>query len=157
MSKSDVTPALLADLKEKAQKATPGSWYRNGIQIQTANQIPIAASLYCPGKHDAAMTAANDAAFIAAASPDVVLALIERIEKQEKEAGWLASQLSKCETDCEYCLPFCPYELGKQPAFCDYDEKHAYDASCDGEMPCTHRIDICWREAARLAMENTLS
>lgn len=67
---------------------------------------------------------------------------------------WLASQLSKCETDSEYTLPFCPYELDKQPEYCDYDEKLAYDASCDGEMPCTHKIEECWRESARRAVKD---
>ncbi len=81
----------LTELKELAQKATPGPWVLDGIDQDEPHIIStiISKGLYSPHPHVASCPMQwkdhykhlNNAAFIAAANPHVVLQLIERIEK----------------------------------------------------------------------------
>ena len=108
MEKIELTPALLSDLKEKAEKALPN----HQIVYQDGEERYILSS------------------FIAATNPAVVLALIEKIErleedfeaaarsaadesvkavKLEEEADWLAKQASlmcDCIENCDECRLF---------------------------------------------------
>lgn len=68
-----------------------------------------------------------DTDHIAAANPAVVLELIEKIERLEEEANWLAKQLTKFDV-----IP-CP----------------EHPCSRSGKNGCLQ----CWREAARKAVE----
>lgn len=188
------------DLKALAQKATPGEWYQVGEYGIGAEDVGgWAGGIPSPV---ARAQSKNDAAYVAAASPQAILELIadhERLQKLvelwrhdydtltdrvnrlvkdntrltieaqelnssggeaakdyrqlEKETDWLASILADCNSDSDYCLPFCPYHIDKQPAYCDYNEADAEEAGCSGELPCTHRQQDCWREAARNAVK----
>ncbi len=75
-----ITPELLADLKAKAQAATPGPWEQHEHYphvIVDGVLDPICEVNRSPYAYTDSRT---DAAYISAASPDVVLALIEKIE-----------------------------------------------------------------------------
>lgn len=134
--KIEITPELLADLKARAGKATPGPWVEFGLESGNGNSsytvgtekpgldiCRLNSQLYCKN-------CLCNAAYIAAASPAVVLALIEEIErleedfdaaarsaadesvkavKLEEEAEWLAKQASlmcDCIENCDECRLF---------------------------------------------------
>lgn len=159
MDKIEITPEFMADLKAKAEKATPILWIANfGNPKQD-----VKAAL------DAGTT--SDAEYIIAANPQLVLALIWRLEnlelmsrqwrtkfkdrgaelhikrnlfqknkkrmmrlekqicKLEKEASWLADNLA--ERDCPHNCPHnCPSE----------------------EAPMLEECALCWRKAAKAAI-----
>ncbi|MBD5641853.1 MAG: hypothetical protein HDQ91_05495 [Desulfovibrio sp.] len=83
----------IARLKELAERATQGSWIAEENDYcydyvwrkmqMISNDSDILAVM------EPLENAANDAAYIAAANPTVVLALIEKIERLEKENGEL--------------------------------------------------------------------
>lgn len=85
----EITPELLADLKEKAEKATQGLWqvflpkqtdgYGTCIASEDGNIL-----LSMRGKSGNARKYNSE--YIAAANPAVMLALIARIEELEKQA-----------------------------------------------------------------------
>jgi hypothetical protein len=86
MVMADLTPELLDRLEEIAKAATPGPWCLNG------GTAAIAATygrqkIFCT--HVGGTYPAADAKHIAAASPDVVLALVEAA----RERGQLSRQL----------------------------------------------------------------
>lgn len=129
MSRIEISPEWLAGLKELAEKATPGPWIMGedgGVYSEARRDIPVDII-------DGLYTEAPDAAFIAAASPDVVLGLIERIGKLEKEADWLAERLKKVCNAYDMC--------GMANESCPFD----------GEYRC-YSEDLDWREAARNAI-----
>ena len=80
----EITPALLSDLRQKAEAATQGPW----------NQQGLASLLRFAQKHDGPwnddeyidctlqLPEEKDADYIAAASPAVVLALINQLDWQ---------------------------------------------------------------------------
>ena len=80
--KIEITSELLTDLKEKAGKAMPGPWELDETPTDIATYYEIYSTdwMVADCEKDGA-----SAAFIAAANPAVVLALIERIERLEKE------------------------------------------------------------------------
>lgn len=120
----DITPELLADLKEKAEKATRGPWVRDtdgGVYSEFSEDAPITVI-----ENDAILE--GDAGYIVAANPQVVLSLIvenedlkseilsyqtgcrridclraKDIDRLEKEADWLAMELEKREPTCRSC------------------------------------------------------
>lgn len=145
MSKVEIPAELLADLKRKAQKATPGPWAfwilegpLLGGNYQVRSHADPDEDFVC--RH---VESAANAKYIAAASPDAVLALVERIEKQEKEADWLAKNCQGVDN--------CPYlALGwenDRPDWCQ-----CTDTVEDG-FDCYEDPIDCWREAAREAVE----
>ena len=116
--------AQLVRLKERAEKATPGEWQHcfargrwDGWIIDEQNR-------------DILKEVSNfreNAAFIAAANPATVLALIAEIEQLDKEADWLAKQA-----------------LAK-------DQSWRYD----GFLVDIYRSIEEWRKAARKAVEES--
>lgn len=92
----EITPELLADLKDKAKKATQGEWkasqtkriyggtdWKSTPVVETEDDYLLYMELL--------ENSANDAEYIAAANPAVMLALIARIEELENENRALKS------------------------------------------------------------------
>lgn len=144
MSKVELTAELLELLKAKAQAATPGpwaSWILEGPLLGGNYQVRSSSdpdeNFVC--RH---VESAANSSYIAAASPDMVLALIERIGRLEKESDWLAegiSDLMHCSRleDCEECSLF-----DEDSGNCLRDVIGANSSA--------------WREAARKAVEGQL-
>lgn len=123
MDKIEITPELLAQLKEKAQKATPGDWMELCGNSVITHDYNIAAYV----------VRVDDARHIAAANPQVVLALIEEFGRLDKEADWLAMELEKREHGCEWCGV----------------------SNCSRyTSPCGYKGPDNWRNAARKAIED---
>ncbi len=128
----EITSEFLVDLKKKAEYATPGPWIigQNGeVYSEDRDDCPVDII-------EGICVEQSDAAYIAAASPDVVIALIEKIEKQEKEVEWLVDHVSTLCGQIENC-DTCAYGDG---AYCSIDR-------CLGDDP------EMWREAASKAVE----
>lgn len=110
MDKIEITPKLLAELKEKAEKATPGPWNicaatiaKNSFKsiiIHGNEQVAIVKTPRGLGRPGSTKDIRErDAAYIAASNPSVILALIEAYEnKQEALYGMflLVNQLKVC-------------------------------------------------------------
>ena len=77
--------AMLADLKTKADKATPGPWEPYGPKYPHAVKMPQGGY--------AEADAPADAAFIAAADPQVVAALAKVVQAVEAQRGRLGLAL----------------------------------------------------------------
>lgn len=119
----ELTKERLNGLKKLAAKATPGPW-----GASKSGRVGYMGSYGYPGNVCAAENQ-YIAAYIAAASPDVVMALIERIERLEKEADWLAEAMARACARHFDCRADCP--LGR-------DDVSGCHASTAGE----------WRKAA---------
>ena len=99
MTKTDLSTEALLVRREIAEKATPGPWEKADTESGFIN-----ISMYCvigDGVRPAFVASPNDAAHIAANSPDVVQADIDEIlrlraevERLEKEADWLATAVA---------------------------------------------------------------
>lgn len=77
----------IEELKRLAQKATPGPWHVSGYapeEIRSSNSI-VRAVARRAGPEDTWDVARRDAAYIAAANPQAILSLIERLEALEAE------------------------------------------------------------------------
>lgn len=102
MTDIDLSPEFIAHLKTLAQEATPGPWidYEGSIYQENEGCFWIA---------DVGRTIEDrqeERAYIAAAHPGVLLAMCEEIERLraevarlEKEADWLAREVSSWEHD----------------------------------------------------------
>lgn len=93
----------LDSLEAKARAATPGPWHLWGsdaVTIEASTFIATASDTRPMPQQQA------DAAFIAAASPDVVLALVERV--RAAEAHW-----SDCAVNNEPAQPVAPCNCGR--------------------------------------------
>lgn len=140
------------ELKDKAEKATPGPWNVDSLgnifrtpHAKDEDYQPVV--LLTKSSLDEYAPTEADAAYIAAANPQVVLAMIELLqddifpayeladevrllkienERLSKEAAWLAEQV----------LPRCP-------GLCSHGE------NTDHEVCIT-----CWREAARQTIKD---
>lgn len=91
----EITPKLLADLKEKAKKATAGPLFTGIIgnhSIYTKNEL--AEDTIKIGTCTENKDVANNANYMALSNPAVMLALIAKIEQLEKEADYLAERLN---------------------------------------------------------------
>lgn len=99
--KIEITPELLAKLKEKAEKATPGPWVCFGLLSGNGNSS-YTVGTEKPGldicKLASQLFTKNclcNAEYIAATNPDMVLVLIDRIERLEEENDNLIKE-NKC-------------------------------------------------------------
>lgn len=125
----------LIRLKELAEKATPGPWVEFGLESGNGNSS-YTVGIEKPGldicRLDSQLYCKNclcNAAYIAAANPQTVLALIDDLVKTkdalahcrdknsqlEKEADWLAEKASECAKG--KCWEECPVSCeGKDAA-----------------------------------------
>jgi hypothetical protein len=104
MSQIEITPALLSDLRQKAEAATQGPW----------NQQGLASLLRFAQKHDGPwnddeyidctlqLPEEKDADYIAAASPAVVLALVAEVERLRDRLDELVC--SGCDQQPKFCV-----------------------------------------------------
>ena len=85
---SELTPEVLADLRAKAEKATPGPWPENYVWGAVRHiDRNVDRSLFCDDA-DGAMFSWDrdtDGYYIAAANPATVLALLDEIERLRTE------------------------------------------------------------------------
>lgn len=82
MSDIEITPALLADIEHKAKRASGLLWGRDCLDIVVYNNLPDSDEEFTTigfVEND------DDANFIVATDPAVVLAMIERIRQLEEE------------------------------------------------------------------------
>ena len=150
MDKIEITTELLSSLKAQAEKATPGPWERlhsdlHGYSFGTPPPVggPPGAVIL------ARMLQVNpesNSAYIAAANPAVVLALIEKIERLEedfeaaarsaadesvkvarldKEADWLAMKLAcpNIKNGCQCGFDFRYYRKKAKEAIAEEEAK----------------------------------
>lgn len=87
----EITPELLADLKDKAEKATPGPWIKDTVfpsSVITGNPDLIIGN---QAEHNNIFSSALkcNADYIAAANPAVMLALIAKIEELQTDNQYL--------------------------------------------------------------------
>jgi hypothetical protein len=81
-------PDPLADLAEKAKRATPGPWQL--WEVEAWDDGTRRAEIIAPTHSPAAFTypdgalSWDDAAYIAACSPERILALVERVRELER-------------------------------------------------------------------------
>ena len=166
MSRIEISPEWLAGLKELAEKATPGPWImgQDG-EVYSEDQDDFPVDII-----EGICVEQSDAAFIAAASPDVVLAMASEIERLraenkrllveahdldssggemakdcrslEKEADWLAGNLEKA---CHLVGPVCFTTARTCPIRCNVDN----------ESTCENATTFAWRVAARYAVEKS--
>lgn len=102
----EITPELLADLKAKAQEATPGPWEKDCLrnifrkpQNRDEDWQPI---VLAKEKHGKYFPGPENTAFIAAASPDIVLALIAELEdlrSKEDAQKWACGECQEVEQE----------------------------------------------------------
>lgn len=71
----------LYELERLALEATPGPWETNDYGVVGATHRPVAAYPPCGNARDNLTQAWRDGDFIAAASPDVVLALVQELKE----------------------------------------------------------------------------
>jgi hypothetical protein len=99
MSKVKVTPELLADLRKKAEAATPGPWkwkkgetsVEHGSPDNDRSVVSFYELEYNENGQEAFEEAEGNAAHIAAANPAVVLALVQEIERLRAVEGELTA------------------------------------------------------------------
>jgi hypothetical protein len=114
-------PDPLTDLAEKAKRATPGPWgtdedeWSHGVRPYHDHAGPIIATW--DNRHPADEQHRLNAAYIAACSPERILALVERV-REESEAKWKArkrlqeaeSQIAELEEVAEAARVYCAYD-----------------------------------------------
>lgn len=136
MTEDNRTTESLLARRALAGKATPGPWEVDKSEITSVVYVETDwGHLICESDDE-------DAAHIAANSPDVVMADIDEIlrlraqvERLEKEADWLA----------EYCW--------KKPEAEYHPLREMRGGFYCGTCPHDHDCRKCWREAARKAVE----
>lgn len=112
-----LTPELIEKLKQKALAATPGPWWQEGPlspeETGTPGGLP-AAVIHVEDCEDGETertviteyVSEKDAAFIAAADPETVMALIGALEVERAAVEVLAEIAERCQADsrgCEFC------------------------------------------------------
>ena len=106
------------ELRELAEKATPGPWYSQYGEENTPAEEPPQwnGEMYITGipgtaQYDQSSYVATvgyngsgeaDAAYIAAANPSRIIELLDRVEKLENMVDKACSFLTKCH-DCDEC------------------------------------------------------
>jgi hypothetical protein len=86
----EITPALLSDLRQKAEAATPGPWKWKNENGSFSVEGPIRKNRY------------YDSNYIAAASPAVVLALVAEVERLRDRLD--ALECPNCGNPPKFCV-----------------------------------------------------
>ncbi|AHG63148.1 ead/Ea22-like family protein [Advenella mimigardefordensis] len=96
-----MTPEKLDALYALAKKATPGPWEAFNDTVLVEDETAENEIAYFCGYEYNEDTVQVDAAYVAAASPDVITALIDRVRELEAERTELrkALSLAACELD----------------------------------------------------------
>lgn len=68
----------LRSLARYAEQATPGPWHVEGLDVFTARQVWVAGGYHVRPEPPIAVGISPEPDYIAAASPDVILALLSR-------------------------------------------------------------------------------
>ena len=110
----EITPALLNNLRQKAKAYDLKEWYADDMLVLAGYGYNITSIAQTLGT--------QDAEYIAAANPAVVLALVEEVE-------WLTDRLDALE---------CP-DCGNQPKFC----------TCELEQLSDNETDFVTKEEAK--------
>lgn len=95
MTEQRDTKVLVEELRKLAEQATPGPWenhHRQEAACTIENFCHVTYSEHCPALAYVAVT--SDAAYIAAASPDRILALIEENQRLREERDRFEGQLA---------------------------------------------------------------
>lgn len=104
MTNKLLTPEHLAEIKRLAREATPGPWqtqpaWRARSRNEGLEDVRTSGGTWREGL--AADAKPQDAAFIAAVSPDVVLALVVTLQRVYDAADALAEEASNPQADWE--------------------------------------------------------
>lgn len=154
MTEDNRTTESLLARRALAEKATPEKW--NLLQIFAEDENYVGPETWADmGKAVCICRYAKDAQYIAANSPDVVMAdideilrLREEMERLEKEADWLAKNLEYAcynkedGSGCFTCEQLCPELVNEHKM-----------KNRDGYKTCRGATLYGWREAARKAVE----
>jgi len=132
MSDKPMTQEELAEIRDLAEKATPGPWE------------DVAACLECPREVGISR---QDLAYIAAANPKTVLALLDEVKR-------LREEVARLDKESDWFIEYiwnkdifrCPMPEGYK---CEHKFKHI----CCLDSEETEIRGRCWREAARKAVE----
>ncbi|WP_304048634.1 ead/Ea22-like family protein [Desulfovibrio piger] len=133
MSDKPMTQEELAEIRDLAEKAMPGSWE------------DVAACLECPREVGISR---QDLAYIAAANPKTVLALLDEVKR-------LREEVARLDKESDWFIEYiwnkdifrCPMPEGYK---CEHKFKHI----CCLDSEETEIRGRCWREAARKAVED---
>lgn len=105
----------LNELKELAQKATPGPYKCEEMTAISLSNTDTDNSYYivctCDNDNiaefDDAINKKANAEYFTAANPSVILALIDHIKQMKREQVWLAEQILCCSDEKTYCTYDC--------------------------------------------------
>jgi hypothetical protein len=118
-----ITTAILADLEAKARAATRGKWitdhegHLHGAINCGKKHIALANYFNCHDDESRVTNTKNNAAYIASACPDVVLALIEELRNTQKALYCACENL--CAPKYAYDNVSCGFSYDCRPEFCD--------------------------------------
>lgn len=106
MSSNPLSPATIADLKAKASAATPEwihtpHWFNNGENLSEWTSCGPTHEMTNEDDGLAEIQAECDAEYIAAISPDVLLALLDRVEQAEQRERTLREALATIKAEAE--------------------------------------------------------
>ena len=114
-----ITPTTLADLRARAEAATPGPWIENegdiwwathdGFMAQTQPNAPMFRkdrTYRRWGREFSHQELDASAAFIAAANPTTILDLCDALEARDAEIATLRAEVERLETAARGCT--CP-------------------------------------------------
>ena len=133
MTTPEITPERLAELDALAEKATPGPWHAGRVfanSVDAGNAKvgrDTSSKIICtPAQVGGFDSPIDNAAYIAAASPDVVRALVAELRVREKQAEILGLLATDDNDTCNprRCLDFHgDDDLCDEGATCDYAKK----------------------------------
>ena len=116
-------------LEATAKAATPGPWRHPGRAL-VVSRMSEDEPLVCDCISEQFAQAPKNAAYIAAANPAVVLALIATVRQAQAERDWLANDIATKDGNCPPILQDCT------------------------DIVCTTDVcQQCWLNAAREAVE----
>ena len=127
-------PANLSTLTALAQAATPGPWECSGDSRERSSNYPTyeittEANAHSGSHRQMLVRRREDAAFIAACSPDVILALVARVNELEAALKTYGQHLDMCQSSS---VPSVPSPIPKLKPFCTCGLTTALRGPSDG-------------------------